>query len=244
MDGVQYNTVQEAINNVPTDGTEKTIIVLRDVVENITIQAGKNIEFDLDGYTFRNAGTAAVMENNGTVHITNGNFTTNGKASLINNNDGGRVYITGGSLIATGERQIIYNLAGGEVEISGDAYLSSTATGAANQSTLTRSTVQNLTGGLINIKGGTIINSVGQAVANEGTMNIGIEDGSIDSTSPVIRGETNGIKNAGTLNYYDGITKGITDAISGTITTTESGSTPVTGTEVIDGKTYKTYKLS
>ena len=56
-------------------------------------------------------------------------------------------------------------------------------------------------------------------------------------------GKTYGIKNNYTFNFYDGIIKGKTDAITGTITNQEIDTQIINGTEVIDGVTYKTIHL-
>ena len=239
INGVPYNTLQEAINNVPNN-TETTITIVRDITENVNIISSKKVELDIGSYTISNFGNNAVITNYGTVKIKNGNITTNADTALINNYNGGRVIITGGNLTSTGTRQVIYNRAGGIVDISGSAYLSSTTTGtpSGNESSLARATVQNLRNGTMNITGGTIIGVAQQAISNEGTLNIGSNDGTIDTLSPNIRGETYGIVSVGTLNYYDGITMGITGAIDGTVTGIETNSHFIDGTELIDSKTY------
>ena len=66
-----------------------------------------------------------------------------------------------------------------------------------------------------------------------------INNGTINTSTPTIIGETYGLKSSGTLNFYDGIIKGITDGISGTITNQEVNTQIKNGTEVINGKTYK-----
>ena len=239
INGVPYNTLQEAINNVPNN-TETTIMIVRDITENVNIISSKKVELDIGSYTISNFGNNAVITNYGTVKIKNGNITTNADTALINNYNGGRVIITGGNLTSTGTRQVIYNRAGGIVDISGSAYLSSTTTGSpsGNESSLARATIQNLRNGTMNITGGTIIGVAQQAVSNEGTLNIGSNDGTIDTLSPNIRGETYGIVSVGTLNYYDGITMGITGAIDGTVTGIETNSHFIDGTELVDSKTY------
>ena len=94
--------------------------------------------------------------------------------------------------------------------------------------------------GYVTIKGGTIVGNVQQAISNAGTLKVGINgDGNINISDPVIMGETYGIVNTGTFKFYDGIIKGITDAISGSITEQELNSQIVDDTEIIDGKTYK-----
>ena len=70
-----------------------------------------------------------------------------------------------------------------------------------------------------------------------GTMEIGEEDDTI-TKSPVIIGNTYGIKSSGKLRLYDGIIKGITGTISGTITKQQSNTTRIYGEEIIDGQTY------
>ena len=93
----------------------------------------------------------------------------------------------------------------------------------------------------LTITGGEIICTVQEAVNNDtnGTLTIGSKDGSINNTSPIIMGKRNGIINTGTFNFYDGIVKGITGTISGTIADIETNSTRTTGTETIGGDTYQ-----
>ena len=92
------------------------------------------------------------------------------------------------------------------------------------------------------ITGGVIISTNQQAVKNEGTLTIGTKDGSISVTTPDLRGETYGITTTNTFKFYDGVLKGRTDSISGSITEMETNSTIVNTTEVISGNIYqKTY---
>ena len=108
-----------------------------------------------------------------------------------------------------------------------------------------RGTVQNLANGTIVITGGTIEGTNGFAVSNYGTLTLGVKsDGNINISSPEIIGKkTYGLNNAGTFNYYDGIIKGITNAITGTISDQEPNTQLHTGTEQIDGQTCKTVYL-
>ncbi|MDO4975597.1 MAG: InlB B-repeat-containing protein, partial [Alphaproteobacteria bacterium] len=239
----KYGSLQEAINAVSNNNVETTIKLLRNTAENVTVSQNKNIKFDFQTYTLSNSKSAAVIENSGTIKIINGSITSNASTGTINNNAGGVIIVSGGSIIATGTRQAIYNNSGGTVEITGDAYLSSTATGKPTGSNMERATVQNLSGGTLIITGGTLVGINQQAISNEGTLTIGTNNGSINIQTPAIRGETYGLKNAGTFNFYDGIIKGITNAISGTITNQETNSHIVNGTETISGKTYKTQHL-
>ena len=102
-----------------------------------------------------------------------------------------------------------------------------------------RGTVQNFSSGTLTITGGTIISSKQQGVQNSGVLNIGIKDGNISTTAPVIIGYTYGVDNRLTFNYYDGLLKGITDSITGNVNDIEQNSTITNSTEVINGDTYK-----
>ena len=81
------------------------------------------------------------------------------------------------------------------------------------------------------------------AISNEGILRIGVKDGSIDTSTPVLMGSTYGIRNAGTFYFYDGIAKGKTNAMDGTVTEVEDNSLIMNGTEMIDGETYKVQYL-
>ena len=243
INGTLYDSLQAAVNAVPQNNTETTIKLLYDTTEAITVKNNQNIKFDLQNNTITNKGNAAVIENNGTIEILSGNITSKADTATINNNSGGKLVVSGGRVTATGSRQAIYNNSGGIVEITGDAYLSSTTTGTPSGSTLDRATVHNLSGGTVTITGGTIVGTKQQAISNEGTLTIGTKDGNVNTSSPVIIGETCGLENVNIFNYYDGIIKGRTESITGTITEQESNTTVVNGTEVIDGKTYVTVQL-
>ena len=67
-------------------------------------------------------------------------------------------------------------------------------------------------------------------------MTIGSKDGNASKSDPTIIGETVGILNEGTFNFYDGIVHGRTEAIEGPVTDSET--TLEDDTTLIDGKTY------
>ena len=232
----KYDTIQAAVAAVPTDNTQTTIKILKDVAltQKVSIVANKNIVFDIQSYTISLSQDMPIFENKGTLTIQNGTIRKGDLQAAINNN-GGKLYVTGGNIIATGARQAIYN-DGGTTTISGSAYLSAVST--------ERATVQNHNGTL-NIIGGTIVSTGFSAVVNESgkTLNIGTKDGNISTTSPKIQGVDYGVSNAGTFKFYDGVLKGKTGAISGTIADKETNSQVVNGTEQIDGETYNTAHL-
>lgn len=231
---INYSSLQAAINAVPTDGTKTTIKLVKDTNEALKINAGKNIEFDLQNYTVSNGSTNTIV-NNGTLKITNGTITCSAGSGAINNNSGASLTITGGRIIATGSRQAVYN-DGGTLVISGDAYLESSSS--------ERATVQNTTkkNGNITITGGTIISHNQQAVKNENILVIGVSNGTYDATSPILQGKTYGLTTTTDVSIYDGIFKGVTLAIDDTskIVNKELGAIENNSTEDIDGSTYKT----
>ena len=237
-----YSTLQEAIDAAP-NRTETTITLVHNTIENVIVASNKNIVFDLGGYTLSNSTAVSAITNKGTAKLISGTVTSNSAtASAINNDPGGTFTMTGGSVIATGKRQAIYN-DGGTVTISGMAYLSSKAVVENNNK---RGTVQNLANGTLYILGGTIESFATNGVGfnNLGTASIGIKDGSINSSSPIVKGAATGVNNTGTLNFYDGILKGTTNTVNGTISDEEDNSVEVNNTEIIDGVTYHTLTLA
>ena len=228
-----YASLQSALNAAAsTPGL--TITLLDNTTENVTVSSSTDCILDIQSYTITNKSNSPVITNNGSLKIISGTITSSAGYSAINNNSGAYLEITGGSIIATGTRQAIYNN-GGNVVISGTAYLSNQAP--------ERAAVQNLANSTITITGGTIVSQYQQGVKNEGTLTIGEKDGTISTTSPVIQGFTYGVTNTSTLNYYDGIIKGITNEVSGSITEREANTNIVHGTEVIGTDTYKTQIL-
>lgn len=235
--GITHGGLQECI--AEADAGE-TITLLEDIREQVTIAAGKEIVFDLNGHTWNHNNVAGqpLIENGGKVTIINGTMTSSLRAGVLNNNSTGEMHIGNDArIIATGSRQAIYNN-GGKLEISGNAYLSAT--------TGERATVQNLANGQLVITGGTIISTKQEAVKVEsGTLTIGVEDGVADSSTPILQGATYGVNTAVNISMYDGVLRGKTAAINNTsrITASEASATAIgidpTATEVIDGVTYK-----
>ena len=79
---VKYDTLAAAIA-AAEDGTETTITLITDVIENITVPAGKNITLDLSGKTLNGKQTASTptIKNQGTLTLTNGNVRRSGEGS-------------------------------------------------------------------------------------------------------------------------------------------------------------------
>lgn len=247
---IHYTSLQNAVNDVQANSPETTITLLTDTLEAVDVAANKNIVLNLQNYTLYNNGSKTVgpdpvaIRNKGTIKIINGTITASSKSAAINNETGGRLIITGGNITNTGtggnaNRQAIYNN-GGTLEISGTAYITAKNSGAYQGND--RGAIQNLNSGTIIITGGTIESSTSHAITNQSgcTLTLGTKDNNIESTTPVIQGKKYGIQNKATLNFYDGIVKGVTDSISGTVTDTETGATRVDSTETIGTDTYNT----
>ena len=244
MDGVQYNGIQEAINAAP-NRVNKTITLIRDCTEDFIVPAGKDINLVVGQHTILSSANNTIVKNKGRIKIVGGTLISEGINATIDNDPNAYMELVDTNVFATGDRQALYN-DNATVIISGNSVLKSKATGTQpNSNHLPRGTVQNITNGTVEIRSGvTVIGEVQQAISNEGTLILGTQDGSI-SASPDIRGETYGIVSgaSNTIKFYDGTISGITDAVSGTINETETGTIAQDGTTEIDGKTYKTKTL-
>ncbi len=117
--GVKYETLAEAIAAVPADGTPTTIMMIADETikgnTGVTIAAGQNVAFDLNGHSIELAVTAAtatanLVTNNGALTINDsseggalfmnaeGMGAINNSKCVIQNN--GRVTVNGGTISA------------------------------------------------------------------------------------------------------------------------------------------------
>lgn len=84
VDGVKYTTVQEAINNADN----KTVVLLQDVTESVTIAENTNVTLDLAGHKLTNTASKHTVINKGTLTITGDGTLDNvshGKGALVNN---------------------------------------------------------------------------------------------------------------------------------------------------------------
>ncbi|MCQ2423151.1 MAG: hypothetical protein MJ064_09255, partial [Lachnospiraceae bacterium] len=95
INGVRYEFLSDAVAAVPADGTETTIVLLRDAVGNgITTNAGQNIVIDFNGFTYnvdKTVGSAGTETNgfqllkDSKVTLKNGTLTSNTAKILIQN---------------------------------------------------------------------------------------------------------------------------------------------------------------
>ena len=232
----RYETLQEAVDSVPRDNTETTILLLKNTSEIVTILSNKNIVLNLQGNTISNNGEGAVITTHGRLVMSNGTITSNAAFSAVDVETTGTFIITGGRIIATGLRQTIYNK--GNVTISGNPYLSAT--------TNIRATVQNTATGTMNITGGTIISSSYYGVDNAGVLNIGVKDGTVDKTTPVIQASSYAVNSNKNYGFYDGILKSTKSSTINKETymyDIEDTYEKIKRSEVINGMTYNTLHL-
>ena len=249
VNGTTYNTLAAALTAVDTSD-KTTITLLKDTTEAITIPNTRNIVLNLGGHILSNS-SASTIKNNGTLELRNGTIAGScTQKATVENTATLNVYDV--RIENNLDRQALYN-SGGTATIYDGAYLTSIAP--------ERSTLHNLNTGTVTILGGTIVSDNLYAIYNEkGNLTIGVKDGSVDSTKPVIQGKTYGIAANNTYKFYDGIIKGETDPLG---TTSNTGNTPtvttdtnktkvseietntayLTGTEEIDSTTYNTITL-
>ncbi|MBP3840523.1 MAG: InlB B-repeat-containing protein [Bacilli bacterium] len=223
INGSYYTTLASAIAAVPTNNTETTIKILKDIEELTTINQNQNIIIEGGKHTISNSSSSSnkpVIENNGTLKLINGIYTSSAKAGVINNNSNATLIIDDVTISAKGLRQGLYN-DGGKLTITGNTNITST--------TNERAAIQNKSNGTINIISGNITSINAYAIYNEnGKLNIGEKEGTVSSNTPVIKGETYGVVANSKYNFYDGMIKGKTASVG---TTSDTGNTPTVSTD-------------
>lgn len=250
---VKYETVSAAARAVPTNNVQTTITLLKDFVDAVEVAANQNIFLDLQNYTLKNDGTKTgqntnrkvLIENDGTLEIINGTLVECNAAdqSVINNNARATLTLRNVTVdnTASSNKQAIYN-GGGTVLITDGTVLRAKNSGSYQGAD--RGAIQNFNKsssvGRIIILDATIESLTSHAIVNQAgaVLTLGTENRAATSTTPIIKAKTYGVQNAGTFNFYDGIVKGISGSISGTISDYEDGATQVDTTELIDTDTY------
>ena len=230
MDGVYYDSVTAALAQVPNN-TQKTIRLLTNTTEAVTVAANKNVILNLRSYEINNTTSKVITNkgklviNNGTLSCTKTNVISNendmvingttincsADSGAINNEADSNLTVTDATVTATGKRQAIYNN-GGVLYVNGDTHLS-------NKSD--RGALHNLNSGTVYLESGTITSTsaIGAIYNQSGTVNIGKKDGRVTNVTPEIIGN-NGIaiktETGTTLNFYDGIVKSTNNLIDST----------------------------
>ena len=229
-----YVHLADAIAAV-NDNEPTTIYVLSDSSTKISIGASKIVTLDCSTNIISNSASTFTLENYGTLRIIGGTFTNNSATGAINNEQGGNLTLEGTRVIASGSKQAIYN--NGGTVLSTNCHYSNKSNN--------RAAVHNLNNGTFTLIGGTVTAEKFHGVLNDnGLVTIGTQDGNIEK-SPIIQGSTYGIYNNQSINFYDGIAKGKTNAVynESNISEMEANSTISHSTEVINGATYKTFEL-
>ena len=239
-----YQNLAAAIDAVPSDDTETTIVLLKNTEECSTIPSGKNVVLDFPGLVLTSAGTLPVIQVRGTLTMNNGTIFTAATQAAINVEQNGTFIMTGGRIVASGNRQALY-VDTGTARISGSAYLSAQAVVETNKR---RGTVQTLATGSLYITGGTIesTNPNGMALSNSGTTTIGTKDGVVSTNSPSFKSAGYGIViDKGSVKFYDGISRGKISALEGEqlVNDMETGYGIRTATEPFEEENYSTAYL-
>ena len=247
----EYESLEEAINAVPTNGTKTTITILQNITTDttITIPATKNIELDMQGYTINND-TVLMFTNNGTLHIKNGTLLSNAPETVhgfvITNNRYATINISGGFLHATLTNVMsnsgTVNITGGRLEAnSNSAVINNEQYGVLNISsgeiiatgTKKAQAIYN-NGGTTNISGDVYIENVSKNDSKDGRAAVHNFAGTINITGGTIVSKANSaVKNGGTMTIGDNSTP--LDTTSPLL----QGS--IYGLEIVSGKTVTVY---
>ena len=248
-----YPSLEEAANAISSNSnTTFTITVQTSTLDtsNATMPSGKTVTLNFGSNTL-SSNVADFITVNGTLTI---NTTTSKKLTLTAKNaikvaSGGKLTLTNSVIESTDIAIYSY----GEVALTNTTMtateesaicLYSTSKLTVNSGTIKGKTSAIITAsnwsGTATIKAGTI-ESTGLNIAAEfngtGTVILGDSSTAVSATAPSIKGGT-GLKVSGTLNMYDGIVKGTTTAISGTVSGKPSGYGIVKSTITESGITY------
>ena len=155
VDGTEYGTVQEAVNNA--DG--KTVVLLDNVTESIAIANGQTITLDLGSYTLTNTAGQHTITNNGTLTIQGSGKVDNvshGKGALVNN---GTATLNGGTLTRSQEKGSNATSSGGNSWYVVDNHGTMTVNNGTIINTSGFSSLIRNISATFNMKGGTLQNA-------------------------------------------------------------------------------------
>ena len=180
-----------------------------------------------------NSSSPVSNNNNGTVNIKGGSYSSN-----IGNNYGNLLNISG-AIIKTYYSAVSNNSSGTvniedtTIESQNNEAIYNSGIGIVNiKNSIVKTryySINNWSTGTINITGTSNITSTenyGIYNYSTGTINIGEKDENVSIETPIITGKTYGIynnNNNGIFNFYDGVIKGETGAIYGSVTEVEPG---------------------
>ena len=237
-----FTSLQEAIDTVGS--TKTTVTLLRNVAYTnkdnaITITNGQNVVLDLNGYKISSAILGKLLQNEGTLEITDSSQDKTGtlvtaEETTINNAQGATLTISGGT-IENRTKQSIYNegttiIAGGTLNGTDyGIYNTDTGTVTVSGGEISDSPygVYNSGAGSVSVTGGTT-GGTRCGIYNASTGNITVTGGTVTGTS------------SNSSNAY-----GIYNASTGTITIGTKGDGVISKeSPSIIGKTYGVYTES
>ena len=91
-----YTTLQAAIDKVGTNNKKTTILLLKDISENVNIEKNKNIVLNMDSHKITNLNDTPIINLSGTLTINNGTLigTYNSKVASICVNEGAEINLS------------------------------------------------------------------------------------------------------------------------------------------------------
>ena len=215
-----YGSVQSAVDACK-DNTQTTVVLLKNVSEDVIIPKTKNVTLELDGKTITNK-SGNTIKNSGTLNIQNGKITNTSNSSNIyntgilniknnteltgalSNMQGAKATLSGGKLTSVDRYVAIGNH--GTIEISGTAEINGP--------------MQNYSEGTAKITGGKIVNTDFVGIRNEGILEV-------SETAEVV-----GKQNVNVITNLEGATVSIT---GGKISSTSGSAIRNYGTIDISG---------
>lgn len=170
IENKNYETLQEAVDAVPTNNQETTVNLLKDTSEDILVEEGKNIIFEFNNKLLRNK-EYAIIKNEGNITIKNANMQIDYVPDelLDTGEDGtqkeyisaiinyGQTTILSGNIISMTQARIIENL-NGKVTILDGAYLEGNGTNVVAINNRAE----------MEITGGELLDKQGQLISNRG----------------------------------------------------------------------------
>ena len=224
----RFNVTGGSISSYQGIANYGTLVISGGTVEGLSSYSLYNeSSAKINGGLITNSVTNAMYILNGTVTI-NGGQTESTVTDAIRVTHGyqmlGHLVVTGGEI--TGKTNGIVNTSSSNtIKISGGKIEGLTQTGV------------NTTCGTT-ITGGEMIGAT-YGVYTTNYLTIGSDDGTVHIDSPILKGELYGLYiGGGTVNFNDGVLKGITDAYAGTITNIPKRTEIFEDTETIDSKLY------
>ena len=194
---------------------DRNCIVISGVESKLEVHGGTIINNQISNY-------------NGNIEMTGGviefNYSYHGNEPVIENRSSqeANIKVTGGTVKGKTTGGVIENSYNGRdagskinVEMTGGIIQNSNGYGIYNR----RSTSYGITDGTTNVKitGGTVTGKTYGIYNGKGTVTLGENDGIVSTEVPEVSGGTYGVNNGDTFNFYDGIIKGNTNAIYGTV---------------------------